>query len=371
MKGGISMKMKKSALALLLLAALILPSCSKQTSDENADFGLVGVYSPADAVEITDCTGDTDALLATEILPTVSDGVYSDYMKGAYGEQNPADGLTLHVRLAAVGDDTVLLTSSVGDDTPFPDEPFGYIERLGEDGGWAKLGAIEYIYSNALTYLSSVVSEPTALKLSSGLAVEVGIRFPLHEPGTYRITYYYRAAEYDGGYMGWTYSEPRSISHTVTVPEASGRKFDLISADIGAHEITDDGSFVLYIGALCRSNDGAVPYQDLLATRLEVYSAGRWAPAPSDGYSAVTGLRDEESENPFYSPSAYYTEDPFTGEDVTNVICGTAEVTLSDPSARYRLTMEFCENPDGSGERWILTLYLIGGSAPDEIVHID
>lgn len=365
------MKMKKSTLALLLLAALILPSCSKQTSDENADFGLVGVYSPADTVEITDCTGDTDALLATEILPNASDGVYSDYMKSEYVTQNPANGLMLHVRLAAVGSMNILLSSSVRDDTPFPDEPFGYIERLGEDGGWTKLSPIEYDYSNALTYLSSSISEQTALRIAPGLAVEVGIRFPLHEPGTYRITYYYRAAEYFGGYMGWTYSEPRSISHTVTVPEASGKKFDLVSADISANEIAYDGSFVLRIGALCRTNDGTLPYQDLLATRLEIYSSGRWAPAPSDGYSAVTGLRDEESENPFYSPSAYYTEDPFTGEDVTNVICGTAEVRLADPSARYRLTMEFCENPDGSGERWILTLYIVGGAAPDEIVHID
>ncbi len=363
--------MKKTVLALMLIMAVLLPSCSKQTEEENTDFGLVGVCSPADTVEITDCTGDTDALVATEILPNVSDGVYSDYIQSPYVEQDSANGLTLHVRLASVGDDSVLLTSTVGDDVPFPDEPFGYIERLGEDGGWTKLSPIEYIYSNALTYLSSVVAEPTALRLTSGLAVEVGIRFPLHEPGTYRITYYYRVAEYNGGYMGWTYSEPRSISHTVTVPEPSGKKFDLISADIGAHEITDDGSVVLRIGALCRTNDGTLPYQDLLATRLEIYSSGRWAPAPSDGYSAVTGLRDEESENPFYSPAAYYTEDPFTGEDVTNVICGTAEVRLADPSARYRLTMEFCENPDGSGERWILTLYIIGGSAPEKIVHLD
>ena len=314
-------------LLILILIVSLFAACSDDAPEPNADFGMVArsyLPSPYDELPIEDCTGDTDVVYIDAWYPNQSDDVYRNYIERWGEKDNPNyDALTLHLRLNIAKGYTVELMSVSVDGT------------------------------------ETECSADLDPRLREHI---IPVAFPLHRPGAHSITYNFRNAD-DGSLY--------TITHTLTIPEPSGSKFDLLSPDIEVlyhrEDIEHNGATILNYGdsyaatlriaAVCRSNDGTMPYQDLLATRLEKSVDGRWVDAPPrpGGYSAVTALTDDEAENSFISPAGYYVDDPITGEAVTNVFCGTAGVYLDDAGAMYRLTMEFCENPDGSGERWVLT----------------
>ena len=311
-------------LLIFILTLTLFAACSDDAPEPNADFGMVSTRSylpsPYDAVAIEDCKGDTNFVIIDEWYPNYSDDVYGNYKKwGVDEKENPnEDALTLHVH-ASMADLNFAFTSLLVD-------------------------GVEVIDN---------ISSDDILVFPDGIMI--AIPFPLHASGTHNLVYTFH---------GLLDGSTHTVSHTLTIPEPTESKFDFLSPDIteGSTRIIPLGedATIFRIAALCRTNDGTQPYQDLLATRLEKNVNGHWvdAPAVPGGYSAVTALSDEDAENPFYSPAGYYVPDPLTGELVTNIFCGTSEIYLDDVNSVYRLTMEFCENPDGSGERWTLTFNL-------------
>ncbi len=202
----------------------------------------------------------------------------------------------------------------------------GEIVRLHEDGGSETVCGVEYVGG---TPMSFGAGEHT-----------VRVRFPVSEPGRYRLTL--RFGEDSG--------EECTASGTVVIPEASERDFDLISVDLTPYSGTDaESEGHVRAAAICRSNVGSLPYQDLQNVRLERLSGGTWV----DASSAVKYLVDMTQSNPYVSPVAYNVTDPATGKTADDIFCGVAEFAAA-PDTRYRLTLEFCENADGSGERYVL-----------------
>lgn len=202
----------------------------------------------------------------------------------------------------------------------------GEIVRLLEDGGSETVCGAEY-------------TDGTPAGFGAGEHT-VRVRFPIFEPGRYRLTL--RFGEDSG--------EECTASGTVVIPEASERDFDLVSVDLTPYSGTDaESEGHVRAAAICRSNTGSLPYQDLQNVRLERLSGGTWV----DASSAVKYLVDMTQANPYVSPVAYNVTDPATGRAAEDVFCGIAEFAAA-PDTRYRLTLEFCENADGSGERYVL-----------------
>ncbi len=202
----------------------------------------------------------------------------------------------------------------------------GEIVRLLADGGSETVCGVEY-------------TDGTPAGFGAGEHT-VHVRFPVSEPGRYRLTL--RFGDYSG--------EECAASGTVVIPEASERDFDLVSVDLTPYSGTDaESAGHIRAAAICRSNVGSLPYQDLQNVRLERLSGETWV----DASSAVKYLVDMTQSNPYVSPVAYRVTDPATWKAADDIFCGIAEFAAA-PDTRYRLTLEFCENADGSGERYVL-----------------
>lgn len=324
----------------------------------NADFGLVeAVYRQTSAVEITDCTGDTDIMSIDYVLPNYPDGVYKEYVRtDDYGwwlsDSNESNALTLHLRATVHVDSRFALTTRhyragklLSDESALDlENDEGCIEKL-VDGEWVRVGG--FILEREI-YRDEDMEKLEFKTLHYGVNSFV-IRFPLHEPGTYRLTYNFRTITGGVHTRPTTGAEQYTVSHTLTIPEPSGKKFDLIAPDISR---TTNGR--VRVAALCRSNDDRIPYQNLENTRLEKLVDGEWV----DASGALTLLADSNSDYGYFSPVGYDTTHPFTGEEVGNLFCGVAEFKYESRTTRYRLTLEFAAGQKKSDTRYALQFEL-------------
>lgn len=351
----------KRPLALVLTIAILaaVAVCFLRPADPNPDFGNVPeVCREEQWIPITDCVGDTDKLVATEYSISTMGGVY--------------------VRLSSNAD--VMLTTHHYENGELVDRSgtqvdYGIVEKL-VDGEWVSLGDIkQYVVMTALVRMerepsinAEVVRPCECMKYAYGRQVAT----PDSEPGAkYRITHYFKAME------GMPHTEPScesytedsaesyatylkelvtrgtpkelySITHTVSIPAASSKRFDLVDAGLRGN------SSFGYIKPCIRVNYGDAPYIDLTQLKYEKREDGRWVDAlQEDGTSAIVPhkvlgdnstvreLVHEEGTSNYYVPQQLFLR------------AGAA-----DPDADYRVTIVFAEHPDGSGEQYTLTLNL-------------
>ena len=308
------------------LALMLLSACSGQdTEGAQGDFAHSDkTFSTAERIPISDCSGDTDFIEATSYYFNTWNG---EPQLGVCfsGEHNAA----VTVKVFENGTQT---SPGVWSDDAVT------MERL-EDGEWVDL-------KNIRPYeLATVGGVPDYLVLPSGES-RLLLPFPIHEPGTYRLTYKMRESISAKGSAYTTGDTLYSISHTVTVPEATDSKFDIVSADY----IDQAGVYV----AIRPNIDGATLYLDRALGTIEKKT-------DRGGYDDLTYMSTSDTKlsllslddaNRFYDtssePRKYGYDDLFMFRQF---------LTLED-AGEYRLTLFFTQNPDGSGEQYTLQLKL-------------
>ncbi len=311
----------------LCLALAMLAACSGQgTESTQGDFGNTEktlstaeeTISTAERVPISDCSGDTDFVEATSYYFTTWNGApqlgvcFSGEHDAAVTEKVFEDGMQ---------------TSRVRFDKPVT------MERL-EDGEWVNLQSIRPYK------LATVGGMPDYVVLQSG-GSRILLPFPIHESGTYKLTY--KMHESTGDYS--TGDTLYSISHTVTVPEATGSKFDVVSVDY----IEPGGVYV----AIRPNMDGATLYLDLAHGTIEKKSdSGEYTDITDTDVGSSMILLPEDDPRRFYDTSS---EPRQSGYD--NLFMFRQRLTFEE-GGEYRLTLFLTQNPDGSGEQYTLRLSL-------------
>lgn len=324
------------AFALTIVVFAVIAVCFLRPADENTDFGNVPKVAGYGCLEkIRDCTGDTDLLTIDAI----------DWSRSTDG--------TIAVRTTPSG--VLSLTSQ-----PLDDE--GYVTGDGDERGlrgYAEKkidGEWEYVGEVGIGYVAYVGSgfegfpDPDALLRhvcergyygnTRWSYQELRALLPEYEPGvTYRISYFFRSQED----KGWS-DEVYTVSHTVTIPERSDKRFDFISL---GWESSAGKAYAPEI----RVNYGEAPYLLLDACKLENKENGRWVKSlDDDGEPALWIYKDEPTQvlKPCErTPNHYYLFQSYW-----------STVMINPEIPDYRLTLVFCDNADGSGERYTLTLYL-------------
>ncbi len=222
----------------------------------------------------------------------------------------------------------------------------GVAERLKDGEPIEKYGVFRSIYNTyGYSGVEVVDSNPQVLDVMCNLFACT--------PGDYRLTYYFRELiDYDideeGRYVNITTGDELysvSAEQTFTMPEATGKKFDIVNATFAAGQ----GELKLVL----RSMDGTLPYFADDITEEHLGESG-WE-IEDDGethYGAMTFSSDSVysiREFPYPGPGAPATAVYYIRFSTPYVV---------PPFYEYRLTLTFTENEDGSGEQYTLVLRL-------------
>ena len=329
------------ALTIAVFAAIAV--CFLRPADENVDFGNVpsiagyGCFEP-----ITDCVGDTDLLtidaidwsrstdgsLLLNVTPQKTHLYMSSWVMNIHGESHGS------------ADERGV--------TGFAEKKVG--------GKWAYVGEVEvYDSSNVMQ------SSDSGGKKGFGCSIyadnksfqEMFARLPEYDYGaTYRLTYFFLEMGEDGR----PYDEVHSVTHTVTLPKKTNKRLDFVS-------LGWDGPRNASIYPEIRVNYGEVPYVLINECTLEHKQGFRWGEPMRNGESAFyispylgDVLRLSQCEN---LENHYQVSGILGGRSYFSLYLSNLDGTdPENPPTNYRLTLVFCSNPDGSGERYTLTLYL-------------
>lgn len=346
--------MKQKILAWIAAIAIVaaVSAAFLRPVDINPDFGHVArVYTPHDEIALGDLEGDVDLLRLRSGAPS-----YYGLVQNLEVELEATRDIAFTRRHYENG------VRISGGDNDFA----GSVERW-ENGEWV------YYSDMYITLMVQAIVKPepsTILTLGAGEVFFLPVSFDLTQPGHYRLTYYFRELLADNGetYNSnlTTGEELYSVSHTVTIPEPSDKPFDLAAVHID--ELYSTFWHVTTVSFAIRSNLAAENYEhndvpvwkydhdyigglylDSAATRLEKRVGLVWteAPARPGQASAVDDLLSEDSEHRYVDAMNFDTA------------MFTSYVRFYAPDdAVYRLTLEFAENADGSGERYVLTIDL-------------
>ena len=313
--------------AALIVAALMLAGVVGCEEERNADFGYadevitVGTLGSENTVE--GLSGDTDVVT----IETVG----FDY--GLLRAERPCS-----IRVVMKNDRCLAQTDSRGEVDSWD---FCDIERLNEDGTVTACGAGA---SRNVSPFDIVVLYPDSTNV-------IATDFPFFsEPGTYRVTYYFRNVMDEHLPVKQNLGdEEYELSHTVVVPEITDRLFDLLSLDSRGYNpglkrgfentYSDTDKKVTLILTLRRNGEKTLFAE---SSKLEWLRDGKWeeVPAVEGQESSVDALRS-------------YPE-----EDDERIVLVSADGYFPDTEADYRMTIRFTENEDGSGEEYVLTLNL-------------
>lgn len=313
--------------AALTVAALMLAGAVGCEEERNADFGYadevitVGTYGSENTVE--GLSGDTDIVT----IETVG----FDY--GLFRAERPCS-----IRVVMKNDRCLAQTDSRGEVDSWD---FCDIERLNEDGTVTACGAGA---SRNVSPFDIVVLYPDSTHV-------IATDFPFFsEPGTYRVTYYFRNVMDENLPVKQNLGdEEYELSHTVVVPEITDRPFDLLSLDSRGynpglkrgfeHTYSDTDKKVTLMLTLRRNGEKTLFAE---SSKLEWLKDGEWEEMP-----AVEGRE-----------SSVGTLRSYPEEDDERIVLVRADGYFPDTEADYRMTIRFAENEDGSGEEYVLTLNL-------------
>lgn len=328
------------ALVIAVIAAANIMVELKRSNDPNPDFGMVEkIYTyPQEGIPITDCEGDTDILRAV-----------------AYGVPRNIDDDHLGISFIASRD--VALTPNIYKDGVYvPSEDgvgtMGTIEKY-EKGKWVEYGPLFDANAYFMIYGARMYPVITHENVEEDDSYSwTDVVFPIDEPGKYRLTYYFRES-IDSNWVSpyTTGDELYSISHTVTIPKATDKPFDIIALQLNAFHYHKDeqGVWTANVDYVIRPNFGGTLYPDDARRTLEKLVDGEWVEAPVPAgkkYALYTCADDYEYR---YLSSTWRKDD--------NIKEGFM-FYFNDPNGEYRIKLDYVENEDGSGERYTLTLRL-------------
>ncbi len=314
----------------VVISGLLLAAVMRRGEAETSGFGQVPEVCFFDAepefTAVSSAEGDTDRLLPLSYESPSDVGIYVTNVRFLL-----ADGKTYQAG-----------SRRYPGSLPAQENEFGYIEKRSDGGGWE--------YYSELSYLTSDVGGSAVPVFRESMPVCL----PSHDPGEYRVTYYFREIRGQST-LG---DELYSVSHTYSVPEASGSPCDVlgVKATLGGFVPSDwrDGRVTLTL----RGNGGDAPWLDTGNIGWEIKSAsGRWEDVPNEDGASV-----EAETSAAYVRLA--SEDSTYGYIYNDVFgCGDAiasypalDVHIPENDAEYRLTLRFTENGDGSGEEYTLSL---------------
>lgn len=324
--------MKKLTM-ILLLAALALVAASLalfllKTEEENTDFGYVKpLYTLNDRVEITDCVVNNDVIRATHYaLTSLSDTsnvtVWFETERAlARTSIRYYNGVEIEFRVAKY--------------------EAGMIEKL-IDGEWVDIdGFGSGLYSAQL----AAGSPGYGLILPERAIINLRLGSSVLEPGLYRITHYFREDVSHEQYDYETGPTLYTVTHTVEVPEPSGKPIDLYGVMLSKtpNPVTGDK----YGRVAMDFNFGEKEiYWDRARMTLEKQVGAEWVEVEDVSEELPSVKLRVPEDAPADDRYAFAPNHMF------------AYPYIDDPFAVYRLTLEFVENEDGSGERYTLALNL-------------
>ncbi len=318
-----------AAVTILVFAALATAEILvlRARVDPNPDFGMVrDVYTfTHPKTLITDCEGDVDILRA--------DSIEWDYMSSTDDEAKVNFTMSKDIAFTSV---LYRNGEAVGEEDSYPKK---HIERL-EDGEWVEYGELGVQYYSTLMF-----GEPPYARLYVGEAQWESAHIygiPASDPGTYRVTLYFRESVTTEYYEYTTGDELYHITFTLTVPEATEKRFDVISAYIGSRP-----EYIVGMRIVLRRNDGTGIYLDGTRITLEMLKGGEW----QDVSDRVKRL--EETADYRYATG---TTEGNKYSCLVSILYDAQQ--MMETEYPYRLKLEFCENEDGTGERFFLTLNL-------------
>lgn len=327
------------AIVLTVVSFAAIAVCFLRPADENSDFGNVPRVAGYGCFEkVRDCTGDTDLLtidaidwsrstdgsLLLNVTPQKTHLYMSSWVMNIHGESHGS------------ADERGI--------TGFAEKKVG--------GKWAYVGEVE-VYDNSIVMQSSGSGGRKGFGCSiyadNKSHQEMFARLPEYDYGaTYRLTYFFLEVSH-----GHPSDEVHSVTHTVTLPKKTNKRLDFVS-------LGWDGPRNTSIYPEIRVNYGEAPYLLINECTLEHKQGFRWVKSMRNGESAfyispylgdVLRLKPcENLENHYQVSGGYgYFDLRFSNLDGTDP---------ENPPTDYRLTLVFCDNADGSGERYKLTLYL-------------
>lgn len=336
-------------LAAFLAAYRIYTGGSKIEVSSNEHYGLVQeVYSLRGKIPITDLEGDTDLFDVRAIVPHEH-----------YEQSLEAGEFLLNLLVVIPPGSQFALTDATYENGKLIDGGgeyrSGYVEKLDESGRWNIVSGLHLHTKHGEDYNGDTFPHLVGVE---GAPHTLAASFPIHDPGKYRITYKFRRCDgviHNPRVPFSTFGEVCTVSHTVTVPEPSEKKFDLVA--LGTTNLSEHpDSNGLYLYLLLRSNDGTIPHLKSERVLFEVLKNGEWVEAArsDSGYDAASAYENGSGD----SGLAYSFRHPYTGEREDNYFSLRAWLHLEIPGAEYRITFDLRENADGSGERRPLTLRL-------------
>lgn len=305
----------KRIVAIVLMLAMAV-ACAPQSPAER-------VFSPYDETPITDCIGDTKLLKAEAVANRFLNP--SGYM---YSEPGVKIRLTATKKLA--------LTSSKYTDGHTKGFGFaGIIERK-EDGEWVEYGVLKVAGMNEMIR-SMERGAPYYTELEQG-ETTVWTNIPFDDPGEYRITYNFRESVSSEPNEFTTGDTLYTMTHTLSIPSASDAKYDAVDVAFGEDMVKNaagESVHAIRVVPTIRRNDGAEYFYDRDSCRLERLENSGWVDAQDELVNVEHPMR-------FVPPN--YDHAVF--------------VSVAHPESDYRLSFDLCDDADGSGEQYTLTLRL-------------
>ena len=296
--------------------------------DRNPDFGNADtVLIVNEGLPIT-CSGDTDIVDITHVAPS---------------------GRSLEVFFSGERD----LACTAGyfvDGELISGKAEGLLIERREKGGWVPLS--EHIVDYVKAFLPSIKDyRPYNILYFTPDSIfyppKTDLTFPYYqEPGEYRLTLYFHDNVDDGLSKFTTGEEQYEISFIITVPEVSGKPFDILSMYID----DEDGEYHLR-GEVRRNFDGPL-YMDRTCGTLEKKVGREWVEVPPpEGRDAPMDIASEDQPNGYkYTGSSYYPKGMIMS------FFRYLYIDDPDPNTEYRLTLTFRE--DGNGKLGEYKLYI-------------
>lgn len=334
--------MKRIVSIVLMLAMAV--ACAPQEPTER-------VFSPYDETPITDCTGDTDILKAEAVV---------NRMPGVNGFNLLIEP---KIKIKFSVSRPVAFTSTVFENGKIRGLGYwdaGTIERF-ENGEWVKYCALQVTANDTLLFFDGNKSAPYA-QLTPTSSNIMTVNLPVTELGKYRLTYTFRdSLSYDESEYT-TSEEVYSISHTITLLDATDNKYDIAYVFFGESTIncTVDGKragfLAMHVDPLVRVNDGSQFYYDRASYRLEALVDGEWVEAPlPDRMTVYLGNDPVEVPTPAEIDSAVLTkcilDDPINRFALSDAGYRAVDLCISDPSLDYRLCFDLTTERDPDSER--------------------
>lgn len=338
-----------AAIVVVLAGAAVLIFALRGGSDDQTD----RVYGLYDELAITDCEGDTDILKAEAVVNRM------------YGANRYVLLSEPRIKIRFSAAKPVAFTSAAFKDGKI--EGLGYwdsgtVERL-EDGEWVKYGALKVYGSDLGGFFDNNRSAPYSHLTPDSDCVAM-VNLPVTEPGKYRLTYTFRDSL---SYDDWSYTtgeEVYSISHTITIPDATENRYDVAHVFFGETpaDCTVDGQRAAFVAErivpIVRANDGSAFYYDRASYRLEAKIDGEWVDAPLPERMVVS-LRDNnfvEVARPDEVKSAVLTkciedsiQSRFLPSDDSDY--HLVDLCIADPTLEYRLSFDVVTDRDPNAER--------------------